>query len=139
MQYGRYKWSYVFLRLGVGAVFAWIGLDILRHSETWIGYVPPNLPLGLEREVALKLNGLFDLALGLLLITDKAPKSAAALAVAHLIGILVTQGIDAVIIRDVGILGAALALLFWPHHRRRWHLSSYLYFWRRNRASEFED
>lgn len=136
MRYGRYKWSYVFLRLGLGAVFAWIGVDILRHPETWIGYVPPNLPGGLEREVALKLNGLFDLAIGLLLITDKMLRAAAALAVAHLTGILVTQGMDAVLIRDAGLLGAALALLVWPHHRRRHFLSQYMFWKRRSFVDE---
>lgn len=131
MRYGRYKWSYVFLRIGLGAVFTWIGVDILRHPETWIGYVPPSLPGGLERELALKLNGLFDLALGLLFIADKMPRAAAALAVAHLAGILATQGIDAVLIRDAGLLGAALALLAWPHHHRRRHFLSQYMFWKR--------
>jgi uncharacterized membrane protein YphA (DoxX/SURF4 family) len=137
MRYGRYGWSYWVLRVGLGLVFAWIGVDILRHPETWIGYVPPNLPFGLTREVGLKLNGILDVALGLLLIADKLPKITAAVAVLHLAGILVTQGINAVIIRDVGLLGAALALVLWPHHSRRRHFLSQYMFWKRsNRGYE---
>lgn len=128
--------SYFILRMGLGLVFLWIGVDILRHPETWIGYVPTSRPLGLTREVGLKLNGVIDIALGLLLIADKLPKITAATAAAHLAGILITQGINAVIIRDVGLLGASLALLAWPHHRRRNRFSQYIP-WRRSR--EFEE
>lgn len=119
MRYGRYGWSYFILRISLGFVFVWIGLDILRHSETWIGYVPLELPFALARDTALRLNGILDIVLGLLFLTDKLPKIAASLAILHLLGILVTQGINAVIIRDVGLLGVAVALLVWPHHRRR--------------------
>lgn len=92
---------------------------MLRHADTWIGYLPANIPLGLERGIALKLNGIFDVVIGALLIIRWWPRITAFLAVAHLVGILATQGIDAVIIRDVGLLGASLALLTWPkrHHR----------------------
>ncbi len=115
----------------------WIGVDIFRHPESWIGYVPISLPGGLSREAGLQLNGAVDVVLGLLLVLDKLPKLAAGVAVAHLAGILITQGITAVIIRDVGLFGAALALLFWPHGRRRNKLTQYLFFWRRNRYQEF--
>lgn len=140
MRYGRYGTSYFLLRVGLGVVFLWIGIDIFRHPEGWIGYVPMSLPLGLSRETGLQLNGALDVALGLLLILDKLPKIVAAVASIHLAGILITQGINALIIRDVGLFGAALALLFWPHHkRRRFHLGEYLFFWRRRRTGEFEE
>lgn len=135
MRYGRYGWSYFILRLGIGFVFAWIGLDILRHPGAWIGYVPLTLPFGLTREVALQLNGIVDIALGLLFLTDKLPKIAAAVAALHLLAIIVLHGINAVLIRDVGLLGVAVALLLWPHGRRRGRLAQYLP-WRR-RHQEF--
>lgn len=119
MNYGRYKWSHNFLTWGLGIVFLWIGLDILQHPDTWIGYLPATLPIGLSKELALQMNGVLDVAIGVLLIMNWWPKIVAAIAAFHLLGILATQGLDSVLIRDVGLLGASLSLLMWPkrHHR----------------------
>lgn len=124
MRYGRYGLSYLVLRLGLGLVFLWIGIDILRHPDLWLGFVPESLPFGIPRAVALQMNGFLDILLGILLMVRILPKTAAALAVLHLVGILVTQGINAILIRDVGLLGGALALLLWPSSSRArgWHL-----------------
>ncbi len=121
MSHGRHAWSYRFLSWGLGIVFLWIGLDILRHPDAWIGYVPAHLPFGLDRALALKLNGIFNTAIGIFLILGWWPKIIAALATLHLIGILFQQGIDAILIRDIGLLGASLALLFWPRRRYGQH------------------
>ena len=118
MSYGRYKWPHIFLSCGLGIVFLWIGIDIIKHPDAWVGYLPQQVPLGLDRYIALKINGLFDIALGVFLILRWWPKVSAALAALHLVGILALQGVDQVIIRDVGLLGSSLALLIWPkrHH-----------------------
>lgn len=131
MKYGRYGWSYRFLNWGLGATFLWIGIDIFMHAQTWLGYVPAQLPLGLTREGALQLNGLLDVVIGVALLLQWWPRLAAGLAVLHLLGIVATQGIDAVIIRDVGLLGAALALTTWPHGYKRHRLQK---LWRRKRG-----
>ncbi len=119
MNYGRYNWSHLFLSIGLGSVFLWIGIDILRNPDAWIGYLPATLPFNINPSLALKVNGLIDAALGALLIMRWWPKITASVAALHLLGILVVNGIDAVIIRDIGLLGTALALLAWPkrHHR----------------------
>lgn len=117
MSYGRHAWSHRFLRISLGIVFLWIGLDIFRHTDAWIGYVPAELPFGLDRVLAIKINGAFDATIGAFLILGWWPKVIAALAALHLIGVLGAQGIDQVLIRDVGLLGTSLALLFWPKRR----------------------
>ena len=109
----------------LGAVFLWIGLDIIFHPTNWIGFVPQDVPLGLSREREVCLNGVFDVALGGLLSMRWWEKLVAALAVLHLGGILVTSGIDAVLIRDVGLLGMALALLAWPTKYRKHRLGKF--------------
>lgn len=124
MKYGRYGWSHLMMSWGLGAVFLWIGLDILVHPDLWIGFVPANLPGGLTRETALQLNGIGDTILGILLLLRWWQKTAAFLAALHLVGILVTNGIDAIIIRDVGLLGMALALLTWPTKYRKKRLGN---------------
>lgn len=136
MRYGRYGWSHLVLSWGLGIVFLWIGIDALRHPDAWLGYIPEALPFALTREVALKLNGLLDVAVGALLLLRWFPRLTSLLAVVHLAGILVTQSIDAVLIRDVGLFGMSLALLMWPqhNHRRRWWA-----FWKRKKSSYEEE
>lgn len=140
MKYGRYGWSHRFLRWGIGATFLWIGIDILKHPQTWLGYVPPDLPIALAREDALRINGVFDTALGIVILMGWLPKTSALLAVLHLIGIIITNGVNAVLIRDVGLLGASFALLMWPTHYRKHRFSKIFKRFRRQQPSDvFEE
>ncbi len=117
MKYGRYGWPIIFMRWGLGLTFLGIGIDILWHPNDWIGYVPDSLPLiDLSREVLLQMGGAFDIAVGVLLLMNVWLKTAGFLAAAHLISIIILNGINAIIIRDIGLLGAALAIMFWPTH-----------------------
>ncbi|MFH1353849.1 MAG: hypothetical protein ABIH36_01050 [bacterium] len=116
MKYGRYGWSYFFLRFGLGLTFLWIGVDILRHGDVWIGYALTNAPLGLSRDSVLELAGFLDVVLGLGLLLRVVPKLMSGLAVIHLLIVIAMHGVDATLVRDVGLLGAALALLLWPTH-----------------------
>ena len=137
MRFGRYNYSYLFLRLGLGAVFLWIGIDIFRNPTNWIGFVPAALPLGLSRDAALQLNGLFDTIIGLLLITGQLPRLTALLATLHVAGVLLTNRIDAVLARDICLLGSSLALLAWPHHKSgKHHWWNRLIFWKGQPSSE---
>jgi len=119
MRYGRYGYPHILMRVGLGIVFLWIGVDIVRTPDSWIGFLPQTLPLGLARETALQLNGFFDIVLGFLLISGRIPKFAALLAGLHLAGIVIANGVDAITIRDVSLLTTALALFVWPYHRRK--------------------
>ena len=117
----RYRLSFFLLRLSLGVVFLWIGLDMIRHPNTWIGFIPASLPLGLSQSLALRLSSFMDIVLGALIILGPFRKITSALASLHLISIIIIHGLDAVLIRDVGLLGASLALFFWPgdkHHRK---------------------
>lgn len=107
---------------GLGVVFLWIGLDIITHPDSWIGFVPAENPFGMPRELLLQIGGFLDIVIGALLVLRWWQKLVATLAALHLIGIIVTNGIDAVIIRDVGLLGVALALVAWPtkYRKHRW-------------------
>jgi hypothetical protein len=122
MKYGRYGWPYLFLRVGLGLTFLFIGVDILRHPTAWLGYVPQETMLSLDRETMLKIGGLFDITIGLLLTIKAWPRVAGALAVLHLLGIFSLNGIDGVLARNIGLLGAGIAVMVWPnsYRRRRW-------------------
>ncbi len=122
MHHGRHGWSYIFLRVGLGIVFLWIGIDMVRHPDMWIGYIPTTLPWHFSRSLFLTFNAVLDSTIGIFLLLNFFPKIVAAIAVLHLLGILFVNSIDAVLIRDVGLLGAALALLTWPqhYHHKKW-------------------
>jgi uncharacterized membrane protein YphA (DoxX/SURF4 family) len=119
MKYGRYGWSHLFISWGVGAAFLWIGLDIFSNSDVWIGYLPEVVPGDIPRETALRIVGVVNIVIGVSFVLRLWQKLAAFIAVLELIGILINSGIDATSIRDVGLLGAALALLKWPVHYRK--------------------
>jgi len=126
MRYGRYGYAHLFMRAGLGLTFIWIGIDIFRNPTSWIGFLPSELPLGIAQQTGLFLGGAFDIILGFALLSGRAPKLTSLLAGVHLASIIIYNGIDAVLIRDISLLGTALALFVWPYHRRRkhwWHKS----------------
>jgi hypothetical protein len=119
MKYGRYGLPYLILRAGLGLTFIYIGVDILRHPDLWIGYVPNETMFGLSRDSLLRFGGFFDLIIGALLMTKTAPKIGGSLAVLHLMGIFTLNGIDSVLARNIGLLGAAIAVAIWPSSYRK--------------------
>lgn len=122
MKYGRYGWSYFFLRWGLGLTFLLIALDMWRHPDVWIGYLPQESLFGMTREALLFGTALFNAVVGALMMLRVAMKVVASLAALHVLGVLVFNGLDPVLLRDVGLLGAALALATWPtRYRRRKH------------------
>ncbi len=118
----------MFLRVGLGLTFVFIGIDILRHPTMWLGYVPQETLLGFNQETMLRMGGLFDMVVGTLLIIKAWPRLAGALAVLHLIGIFTLNGIDGVLARNIGLLGTAIAITVWPnsYRRKKW-------WWSRNK------
>lgn len=119
----------MFLRIGLGLTFIYIGVDILRHPNMWIGYVPQETMFTLDRAAMLRLGGLFDITIGAMLGAKIWPRLAGVLAVLHLMGIFTLNGIDSVLARNIGLLGTALAVVVWPknYRRKRW-------WWQRRRG-----
>lgn len=136
MRYGRYGLPYLFLRWGLGITFIWIGIDIFRNPQNWIGFLPNQVPFDIAREGALRAGGFFDVAIGILLIVRFMPKIVGLLASIHLLGIIIMNSLDAVIIRDVGLLGASMAILFWPS---RHHRSKFWFPFKKRKKIEYED
>ena len=121
LRYGRYGWSYIVLRFGLGLTFILIGIDIFRSPGVWVGYLPAYLPYGISRESMLQMVGLADIILGLLLIVRAWPRVAGALIATHILAIIIVNGFDAVLIRDVGLLGMALVVALWPAGYKKKH------------------
>jgi hypothetical protein len=113
------EWS---LRIGLGAMYLYSGYDIFTNPRDWygaLGALPQFLqemlvrPLGMDN--FLKVQGLGEIALGVLFLGWFFPrwtlKLAAAISVLEMAAILVMIGIDSITFRDIGLLGASLALL----------------------------
>jgi hypothetical protein len=112
----------LFLRLGLGAMFVYSGLDILLHPTAWT-WALRGLPAILANpinqfgaETYLRAQGIAELAMAAALFAWFLPRwlvrIVAFFAALEMAAILVFFGVDTVTYRDIGLLGAALALLF---------------------------
>lgn len=110
--------SLAVLRVGVAITFLWIGILIIRDPDAWGGLLKPwaakLLPVPLEQ--AMYGTAVLDLLIGLCLLIEIFVLPAAIISLAHLIIVLSTVGIDVITVRDIGLAGASLALIFayWP-------------------------
>lgn len=120
------------LRLGLGLMFLYSGSSLFYTPSLWYGFAPPwfthivtsVMPLDLY----LRIQGVGEFVIGLLLLAWFAGKwglRIGALAATLELGlILFLVGIDLITFRDVGLFGAAAALLVlaFREDEERWHL-----------------
>lgn len=107
------KSSFHILRVATAITFLWIGILILKEPEAWGSYLQPwvvdLLPVSIK-EVMIS-TAITDIIIGLLLLVDFWVPVAAFLAAAHMLIVIGTSGINEGTVRDIAILGGALALL----------------------------
>lgn len=114
------RYSQLALRIGLAVVFLWFGVDKLMHPQYWLdAWMPQALQgfvthLGASPRDAMNLLGIAELVVAFSLLTGYFMRWFAAAAVVFLIGISAVQGLGEVLIRDVGLAGALLALILWP-------------------------
>lgn len=101
------------LRFGIGSMFLWFGIDKWLHAEAWFGYLPwwlyAALPFTPETIVA-HISGFTDIAVGMLMVTNKAMRTASVAAFTILALGIIGQGITEEAVRDAVIAGACIAL-----------------------------
>lgn len=100
------------VRLAIGGLFLWFGIDKLLHPEHWFGWIPPWFAARLPVSVGLFLfaNGIFEISIAIALLAGRFTRLAAAAAGVFMTGIVLTLGANEVTIRDVGLIGGALAV-----------------------------
>lgn len=100
------------LRTGLAVTFLWIGVLILRNPEAWGGYLQPwaagLLPIPLAQ--AMLGTAILDIVIGAFLLINFLPWLAALVGAVHLTVIMITSGITDITVRDIGLLGGALAV-----------------------------
>ncbi len=107
------------LRLGLGLMYLYSGFDLFYYPSHWYGFVPQwfsraIMPF-LSTEIYLRIQGAGEIVIGLLFLAWFSGvwgvRAAALLAVFEMASILLFVGIDPITFRDIGLLGATLALL----------------------------
>ena len=114
--------SYHILRVGLAITFLWIGILIFKDPLAWGFYLQPwatNL-LPIPLETAMIGTAILDIVIGILLLINVWTWLAALVGAIHLVIILTVSGINAITVRDIGLLAAtiALAVSAWPNSFR---------------------
>ena len=106
------------LRVGLGLMYVYSGVSLIRHPLDWQGFLPPwfgelvgrVLPL----PTYLALQGVGELVMALVFLLPVMPllivRVAAIAVTLEFAGILLFTGLDLITFRDIGLLGAAAGL-----------------------------
>ena len=101
------------LRIGLAFVFLYAAVSSLISPKDWIWYIPDWFPAIMPRETMLLLHGIFELVLGIWLLSDWKGFFAALIAALDLAMItLMNFQIMSVVFRDIGLFFAAAALAY---------------------------
>jgi len=117
------RYSFWFLKIGLAAVFLWFGSDKFIHPSYWINaWVPAGFLTFLARfnidgQQFIFLMAIFEMLVGISLLSGILVKTFSFLAITFLISVFFTAPFNEVIIRDIGLIGGFLAILFWPNRR----------------------
>ncbi len=116
-------WSTFIVRVGIGFVFLWFGIDKFVHVSNWTGWVPQwmesLIPMSLITFMCVQ--GVVESLIGLLLIIGYQVRIASLIAVITLLGIelaMVGTGQTEMMLRDGAILAASLSLVFTGSDKR---------------------
>lgn len=102
------------LRLGLGIVFLYFGINQLLNYSRWVSFLPNFLSNSSMAAFIIYLNAIFDIFIGVCLIFGLFLKIVSILGFLHLLGItLFSLGLNSPSgIRDLGLAFSILALFF---------------------------
>lgn len=106
------------LRIGLGATYLYSGMNLVANPELWYGFLPGWFSAlvikFMEVNTYLRLQGMAEVLVGVLFLSWFLESWALRLAILYsvlgLSVILTFFGIDLITFRDLGLLGAAMAL-----------------------------
>ncbi len=106
-------WGPTLARLLLGFVLLWFGYHELVSPGLWTGYVPVLSTTSRAAQVLVLAHGWVLLVLAVALLGGVAPRLAAAVASLLLLEIVISlavTGVTDLVLRDVGVLGLAIAV-----------------------------
>lgn len=115
------------LRIGLSLVFLWFGVNQLFSPEMFVGYVPQQVVMPMHQFMQsnhlmlvysveqaslrlISLNGILEIVLGILLLLGLFTRISATVLFLHLLSIAVGLGYNDVMIRDLGLSIALVAV-----------------------------
>ena len=115
MERFRPEWP---LRIGLGLMYVYSGFSLIRQPLDWQGFLPMWFTDAVGRILPLtaylKIQGAGELVIAAVFLAWFLPRRivriVAGFTVLELAGILLFTGIDLITFRDIGLLGAAMAL-----------------------------
>ncbi len=115
------NYAFHVLRVGMAITFLWVGVLILQDPAAWTGFIKPWAAdlLITTPEKTMIGTAIFDIITGFFLLIDFWTFWFSLLAAFHLALVLLVSGIDAITVRDVGLLAGALAMAvnLWPENK----------------------
>lgn len=108
----KYELTTLILRVGLGFVFFYFGIDKLINPINWKGFITPELMniLFIDINLFILLLGIFEIILGLMLILGILTRTAALIISLHLFLVIITQGFNQISVRDIGLFAMAISL-----------------------------
>jgi uncharacterized membrane protein len=119
------RYSNLFLRLGLAFVFLWFGIDKFFHPGYWLNAWVPASIVHMAAAVHITANtlvysiGVFELLTGISLLANMYIGFFGSLSILFLATIPFFSGFNEVLVRDIGLIGGLLSLVFWPSPRYR--------------------
>jgi len=100
------------LRISLGTLLLWFGVWQMVSPESWAAYVPGWADAVADTTLLITANGVFEITLSLLLLSGFAVRISALLAFGHVLFIALNLGYNDVMIRDLALAAAFLAVFF---------------------------
>ncbi len=111
---GLKRFAPVVVRLGLAMVFVWFGLNQLTNTTEWLSFIPlwvTNLT-GITANTFVLVNGAAEILLAILLAVGIQIRVVAGLLCIHMFMIVLDVGLNAVGVRDVGLMFGLLSVGF---------------------------
>ncbi len=104
--------SYHIVRIALAITFVWTGVFIYMEPDIWGSMVAPwvlhLLPMPIHQ--VMIDTAILDICIGILFLINPLIWIAALLGALHLISVLIATGVSDITVRDIGLLGACIAV-----------------------------
>ena len=115
------RYSQIALRLGLAVVFLWFGIDKFIQPQYWLdAWVPQGVQvlvgrLGIGPTDLMHLLGIMEVLVALSLATGFFMRYFSGVAAAFLVIVMSVNGFkDILLVLDIALIGALIALVLWP-------------------------